>query len=315
MNNRAFSKIWIIVIILVLVGGGVLTWQYLRLSKEKSELPKEVEVSQEEVIGRETADWKIYRNILQGYEIKYPKDFYLFTERVYMVGISSEPDPLTQDIGPHEKVIIDIYRFPNYKNRSLDYLCSHHIDFKEGQKIQIGKNLAVRSVKEEFPGIFTYFVRDDGYIYVLRGASGTTNYFNQYRELIEKIENTFKFIEKEEVLAPTGVEPSKNSGWWIYKNTKYKYTIEFPDEIDIEDFENIFTGRLSESSRTVNFYLEKHPAIPNLTIKVPFTYDPEKKPFSREELINQFISIDPKYDSIDATNIFNQMLSTFKLLE
>jgi len=259
----------------------------------------------------ETADWQIYRNKELGYEIKYPKDFYLipYEERTL---ISSEPSPSPYaEYNPTERATIDIYRYPNYKNRSIDQF----VFSGNGEKIIINGEEACRKIDPEFPGVFTYFVRGDSYTYVLRGASAKKEYFSQYQKLIEKIENTFKFIEKEELLVPTGVETSKNSGWWIYKNTKYKYAIEFPDEIDIEDSEHILSGRLSESSRRINFYLEKHPAIPNLAIEVSMTYDPEKKSLSREEFINQFISINPKYDSIDATNIFKQMLSTFKFLD
>ncbi|MBZ9572052.1 hypothetical protein KJA15_01795 [Patescibacteria group bacterium] len=142
----------------------------------------------------ETADWKTYRNELWGYEIRYPEKFYLIEDKRFSIRISNVSDPWPQDLGPHEKATIDIYRFPNEENHSLDYLLSHQVDFIGGKKIIIGKETAVRKINEEFPGIFTYFVQDDGYIYVLRGASSTEENFAQYRELIEKIEDTFRFL-------------------------------------------------------------------------------------------------------------------------
>ena len=37
MNNQAFSKIWILVIIVILVGGGILTWQFRQEPKVGSQ--------------------------------------------------------------------------------------------------------------------------------------------------------------------------------------------------------------------------------------------------------------------------------------
>ena len=73
MTNQAFSKIWIIVIALVILTGGILTWQYWWVSKEEVK-PPEIKVP-EEVIEEETANWKTYRNEEYGFEIKYPTDW------------------------------------------------------------------------------------------------------------------------------------------------------------------------------------------------------------------------------------------------
>ncbi len=323
IRNRTNQKILLIVLILAVVGGGILG--YMRvinrgINKETISLTKPADVKKLEKVPKdETANWKTYKNDLWGFEIKYPPDFYLEPVFGGAIRISSESNPGFQDIKPYEKVTIDIYRFPNYKNRSVDYLFSHHPDFMRGERILVGNELAVRLIDEDFLGVFTYFVRDDGYIYVIRGASGTEEYFSQYRDLIEKIENTFKFIEKKEVLEPTGVKPSTKPGWWIYKNKKYKYIIEFPDSVTLEDLDNVL-GRVSENSRRIRFYLEEHPVIPYLIIEVSPSYDPNTTTFSREEFINKFVTIKakrevPKMEVIDATDIFNQMLSTLRVLE
>ena len=94
--------------------------------------------------------------------------------------------------------------------------------------------------------------------------------------------------------------------------------IEFPDNITLEDIDNVL-GRISENSRRVQFYLEEHPAIPYLRIEVSSSYDPEKILLSREEFIDQFVTIRAKFESdgrvIDATETFNQILSTFRFLD
>jgi len=51
--NQAFSKIWIIVIILL--AGGTFAWQYFGAPVEEKETPAEEFVD-------ETADWQTYRN-------------------------------------------------------------------------------------------------------------------------------------------------------------------------------------------------------------------------------------------------------------
>jgi len=41
MNNRAFSKILILIVLIILIGGGLLVYQYLLVPKEKGEIPEE----------------------------------------------------------------------------------------------------------------------------------------------------------------------------------------------------------------------------------------------------------------------------------
>ncbi len=79
MNNRAFSKIWIVIILIVLVGGGIFAWQYFRTPEKE--------------IGDETADWKTYRNEEYGFEIKHPEDWHLH-QVTYPEGVVLNMDTL-----------------------------------------------------------------------------------------------------------------------------------------------------------------------------------------------------------------------------
>lgn len=66
MSQKAFSKIWILVIVVAVVAGGIFTWQYFGLPKEEVK-PPEVKVEDE------TINWMTYRNEEYGVELKYPK--------------------------------------------------------------------------------------------------------------------------------------------------------------------------------------------------------------------------------------------------
>ena len=61
--DQSFSKIWIIVILVIFLAGGIFAWQYFRAPGEEVE--------------NETADWETYRSEKFGYEIKYPQNIYL----------------------------------------------------------------------------------------------------------------------------------------------------------------------------------------------------------------------------------------------
>jgi len=62
MQNKAFSKILILMILVVLAGGGIFAWQYFGGPEEETKISED-----------ETADWKTYRNEEYGFEIDYPQ--------------------------------------------------------------------------------------------------------------------------------------------------------------------------------------------------------------------------------------------------
>lgn len=64
--NKAFSIIWVLGMVIVLAGGGILVWQ-----KMKSPAPTAQD---------ETSAWQTYRNEEYGFEIKYPEDFLISCE-------------------------------------------------------------------------------------------------------------------------------------------------------------------------------------------------------------------------------------------
>lgn len=68
-----WKYILIVFILAVVVGGGILSYQYWWIPKEEDKTPgvKAPEVT----LADETAGWKTYRNEKYGYEIKYPERF------------------------------------------------------------------------------------------------------------------------------------------------------------------------------------------------------------------------------------------------
>jgi phosphatidylglycerophosphate synthase len=59
MNRPSFSKIWIVVILIILIVGRIFAWHYFGVSEE------EVRVPGKEVVEKdETANWKIYLRFL-----------------------------------------------------------------------------------------------------------------------------------------------------------------------------------------------------------------------------------------------------------
>ena len=65
--NQAFSKIWILIILIVFIAGGISAWQYLVAPEE-------------EVVEDKTVDWNVYQNEEYGFEIKYPVDWWVAGE-------------------------------------------------------------------------------------------------------------------------------------------------------------------------------------------------------------------------------------------
>ena len=65
--GHAFSKILILITLIVLAGGGFFAWQYFGVPKEVVKPSKE--------LADETANWQTYRNEEYGSEIKYPRSW------------------------------------------------------------------------------------------------------------------------------------------------------------------------------------------------------------------------------------------------
>jgi eight-cysteine-cluster-containing protein len=69
MTNSTFSKVWIQIVLMVLIGGGFFAWQYFGGSKEEAN--EGTAAFSSEVLT--TEDWQTYRNEKYGFEFSYPE--------------------------------------------------------------------------------------------------------------------------------------------------------------------------------------------------------------------------------------------------
>jgi hypothetical protein len=68
MNNQAFSKIWIVIIALMLIAGGILAWQYLNVSKEEVKMP-EIKVPEKSIEDENKSGKNIEAFVPKGWQI------------------------------------------------------------------------------------------------------------------------------------------------------------------------------------------------------------------------------------------------------
>jgi predicted Zn-dependent protease len=132
MNNQAFSKIWIIFIVIILIGGGFVIWQYQLLKGRKvvEEAPKELEKPEE------IANWKTYQDTEYGFEIKYPENYKI--TKLYKEVVITFPS--------QARVEIKVESNPKHKSLA-EHVSSGHLQWEpivineiEGIKAKIKKN-------------------------------------------------------------------------------------------------------------------------------------------------------------------------------
>lgn len=97
MNNQAFSKIWIMVILVVVIAGGFFAWQYFGVPKEEAK--------------DETVDWNTYR--WRNLEFKYPSTWTV--EKSYY----QTPAQQAQGESPEN---IGLAIFPGTKSMGNDFI-------------------------------------------------------------------------------------------------------------------------------------------------------------------------------------------------
>ncbi|HZJ42058.1 MAG TPA: hypothetical protein VFD51_03570 [Patescibacteria group bacterium] len=123
-NQKGIASAIIVLIVVTLLAGGFLAYQYLRMPKEKAEVS-------EEKIGDEAANWEVYRNGRYQYEIKYPLDLEIDKkEQFESYGMTIETTPMISWTFPVEDtpniakyIIVEVKDTPEKKSllSSLGY--------------------------------------------------------------------------------------------------------------------------------------------------------------------------------------------------
>jgi hypothetical protein len=194
MFNQAFSKIGIIIILVVLVAGGFFAWQYLGPGKEATP--------------DKTANWQTYHNEKFQYEIKYPPELEMLKEGIVpeMAPMISWNFPTSTDQNIAKFVSITVVQNTNQKNlRSLlgydPTECK--IDKEQATFLEIDcsmENGAIRLLMSGFlKNDWVYEISLE--IMSLESLTGTdfTSEINTYNLML----STFKFLEGEVTIPQT----------------------------------------------------------------------------------------------------------------
>lgn len=182
MNNQLFSKIWIVVVFIILVGGGILAWQYLGTpNEEKITTPEKITLSEEKIVEKkvpvaaseepedvivkikEKAEkWNtIIMDEYLGYEIDYPKAWEVSADVGLVRGFSklfekdSETIFCSIDIAPIGREA-DFWG-KNCEETQSDYYSRYYPNSKiENSSVVIGSSPALKIINPDFPGNITY---------------------------------------------------------------------------------------------------------------------------------------------------------------
>lgn len=209
-NQKGISSLLLIVIIVgILAIGGVLAYQYYWQASEE-----EIE---EETSTDETADWKVYRNEEIGYEVKYPKDWYvkeeyrseckfedcleyLYIENIEEKVIVAGEGPFTEN-GSYFKIVIlkaeNISSIEEWieKGDIPDRVKQERLDFIITLEIGGIEIKAWKGTGSADGGI--EFIKD-GRFYRIHYISGSQEQFDKDLDIFKQMLSTFRFIEKEE---------------------------------------------------------------------------------------------------------------------
>ena len=146
-TNKGTIQAWLPtivgIVIVLLIGGGIMAWQYLRVSSEEIKAPEEEVKVEEEVTKNETADWKTYRNEEYRFEFKYPEEKeqdnkFLIIEKENKASIYGWPDSTILLLGcdycqSYEMVIQLWADKSDFENNCSGY-CNPDLKFQIGDK-------------------------------------------------------------------------------------------------------------------------------------------------------------------------------------
>jgi len=210
MNNQAFSKIWIIIFLIIFGIGGILAWQYFKVPKEEVKAPRK------EATGDETANWKIaridgktsYMDKDYSYEIKYSQDWdytkleippypTMFAPKGIITAVKQSLENIKSDksltlwITVYDKILYERGILP-YREMSTEYIQVTSSD------IDVGGIKGSRYISEYIKDKSEYRAGDKT---VTVDLAINDIYFSfhlfdyQYLKIFNKMLSTFRFLE------------------------------------------------------------------------------------------------------------------------
>ena len=214
-NQKGFASIVIVLIVVVLLTGGILVWQYLKVPGERIELPEKISPTGTAGGGGGVSvpgpandgpveEWTTYRNEGFGYEAKYPKgwcklDTSIGEEKgVYNVAFST--NSTGRWTGEGKFALIYIARGKNFGNLSIEqwYESLPEEDKATHRYITVD---GIKSIEADgamsHSGKFVFIPdKDKIYVYEIRiTIEGSQDEKEELENIFHQVVSTFKFIK------------------------------------------------------------------------------------------------------------------------
>jgi len=136
--NQVFSKIWIVVILIVFIAGGILAWQYFGVLKEEVKVPEE-KISEEELMDLTKFSIK---------DLPFLSSPYLFEEKIEpweeIKGEEVE-SAFYQNFMRREKplmVILDVRQYKTLERAEEEYNKLHELETELGTRTEKIKKIS-----------------------------------------------------------------------------------------------------------------------------------------------------------------------------
>ena len=224
MIHQAFSKIWIMVILVALIGSGVLMNKYYFDTQTDDKI----------------ADWKTYKSEEYGFEFKYPKSWHIY-KNYDIIAISTYPEDTLEIPSAYGLITIN-HRI----NITLDKLLETYKGLTEhpessnifpGSKEFLFEDITMDDIKiHKITAIPKENIDEKGIVYFIPDKNNQ-NFFQfigtfkgnkkeKYAQNFEQMLSTFKFIENE----------NETADWETYTNGEYGFKLKYPKNwVIVED--------------------------------------------------------------------------------
>ena len=210
--NRAFSKIWMVVILLIFIAGGIFAYQYFG--------------APEEVVEDETADWESYQSGLLKFSIKYPEKWFIEERK------GGEQITLFEE---NNDCYITIDEYKNPKKLPLTDVVIDSYPYSVAQdqlkfvKESIGQYTVYRTTFRTQLGDQCAVVTTDETKYVsLCLEPYDPRIDDKYSQAFNQMLSTFRFIEVDET-----------ADWKTYRNEEYEFEVKYPENWEMATGEEL----------------------------------------------------------------------------